>query len=59
MNSALNQELTNPSLFNLSAAIALVVLIILCLCVIGVKFIYKDKEKGVQEEPSKISGKGF
>tara|TARA_B100000700_G_C14831721_1_gene754848 strand:+ start:378 stop:557 length:180 start_codon:yes stop_codon:yes gene_type:complete len=59
MNSALYQELINPSKFNLIAALTLIALIFLSIIAILITFLNKPKKK---EEPYSLSnekGKGF
>tara|TARA_B100000700_G_C14849193_1_gene763087 strand:+ start:175 stop:369 length:195 start_codon:yes stop_codon:yes gene_type:complete len=60
MNSALHQELLNPSRFNLYAAIALVSLIFICL-IVGLLVLVKkpNKIKSEKIEFPEESGKGF
>ncbi len=59
MNSALYQELIDPSKFNLYAAVTLVVLIVLCILLVLIVLL-KQPEKRINSLPKqKKRGTGF
>ena len=59
MNSALYQELIDPSKFNIYAVITLLVLIVLCILVLGISFIIKKDSTQTFNKRIDKSGKGF
>tara|TARA_Y100001968_G_C19441874_1_gene762980 strand:- start:713 stop:892 length:180 start_codon:yes stop_codon:yes gene_type:complete len=59
MNSALYQELINPSQFNLIAALALIVLIALSLIAILITVLKRSVRNNIEDPKSQKGGKGF